>query len=149
MPINVMVQVVYPRASKDKNIAIVISSVIICLSYSFISILIAYYFSEYIVVMLGGVDMIDSVDTLKILIYLVPLSSINWNLGNNIMMVNDMKKEFLITTWLSSLSLLLGLFFLYLYSSVNSITVSYIMVAAAIVLMVSRTYYCYKFKFLS
>ena len=93
-PFHLLAQVIYPNVARSKNMNIVRKAIkpVLCISIFLSSIV--CFFSYYIVLLLGGEKMIDSVSILRLIVWYVPIVGMSSLFGASTLVVNNHALEY-------------------------------------------------------
>ena len=146
IPFALVAQVVYPNVAKTKNMVLIRSCykylVLIGLILSFIVLL----FADNIVLLLGGKQMIESADWLRIMIFYVPFTAVSSILGASTLVVNGFSKQYNLSNVLSLIVFILLISIAYLLNSINFVTIAIAFVAPEMTIALYRRYITYKYN---
>ena len=146
MPIHIINQVIYPRVIKTKKASLALFMILILLVYSLIIFAIIVFYGKSIISNFAGNEMLDSYPVLLALIWLVPLSSINWILGDSVLVALGNKRLFLISVIVSTLFFIFYCSYLAYFNLVTMHNISTGVVITSVVLLILRLFFAIKNK---
>ncbi|ENP8456978.1 oligosaccharide flippase family protein [Photobacterium damselae] len=93
-PLNIINQVIYPNVAKTKNIALVMRVIKVIFPLCMICYIISFFVSPYFIEVFAGNEMLFSANIFQITSLLLPIASLNYLLGNCVLIVNGKVDEF-------------------------------------------------------
>lgn len=141
---SVISQTIYPKNNRDKNIDFIKKMLFASLIINSIIIGIVYFNANYIVSILGGSDMLDSIKILKILLFTVPIVGLSNYFGIQILLPFGFKKEFSRVILFSALFYIFSILTLLYFDIMTIINISLSLVIVEIFVAVFMFYETYK-----
>lgn len=93
-PFQLIAQVVYPNVARSKNMNIVRNSIKPVLGFSILLSLIVCAVAYFVVLLLGGEKMMDSVPILRLMVWYVPIVAMSSLFGASTLVVNNHATEY-------------------------------------------------------
>ena len=148
IPNSIIDSVIYPRIAKTKNKVLVKKVFLIKIFSSLILFSIVYLFGKYFILFLGGTEMNDTYDILKLFSLMIILTAMSYYLGASVLVSFGYSNKF-------NLSVIYGtglylIFTIVLYYT-NNITINNIIILLLIIesyIFIYRYYYSKKYKIL-
>lgn len=106
---------VFPKMSRDKNIKFLKKVIVISLSLAFLFVLIVELFAPYLIMIIGGEEMLNATNLLRVIVFFIPIQILGSLLGRNCLIVYGYDKDVLYSMGISSLFYILILFVSYLF----------------------------------
>lgn len=147
-PFQLVAQVIYPNVAKSKNMNIVSKAIKPVLSLGVLFSLAVCLLSYYIVLLLGGEDMLESVPLLRMMVWYVPLVGMSSLFGASTLVVNNHSAEYNKSVVYSLFVYLTIIGILILLDIVNFYTMVLAYLIPEIFLVAYRIYITKKFKLL-
>lgn len=146
IPYSLINQTIYPSVAKNRNM-IFMKKVI---KYTLITSIILYVAivigNKYLILLLGGAELLPAKYVVIILAITVPLSSISYFLGNTVLVVMDKVRYFNFSIIYAAVAYLLSITILLLTNNVDLYTVTWVVVFVELYTVLYRYYYIKKFK---
>ncbi|BDX39593.1 teichoic acid transporter [Tenuifilaceae bacterium CYCD] len=147
--LDLISQSIFPKMSREKDSKFLVKVIKISLLISFVFILFIQFFSNQIVILLGGADMLSAVNILRVIVFFIPIYILGALLGRNCLIVHGFDKNVLLSMFYSSLLYVLILsFFYYFKINISLVTLTIIFIFSYIFESLYRFYLCKKFKIL-
>ncbi|WP_418510451.1 oligosaccharide flippase family protein [Corallibacter sp.] len=104
---------VFPKMSRDKNKEFLRKVIYLSSTLSIVFVVVVLLFSPFLVRVLGGKEMLNSVPLLGIVVFFVPFQILGGLLGRNCLIVNGYEKDVLFSMAFSSVVYLVSIFIFY------------------------------------
>ncbi len=146
IPQNIITQTLFPKISKELNLNLIKKTLRFSIISHLLLISVVILFSKYVIILLGGVEMLRSQNALIILSFTIPMIVLSNTLGVQILIPWDHKRTF------SRIIISSSLFYLFIqflsWSTIGfSITsISYSILITEIYVAVSMFYFVYKYR---
>lgn len=94
MPFSLVAQVLYPNVAKTKNMSLVKRLIKPVLGTALLMCLLTICFSKYIVLLLGGSELLPAIPILCLMVWYAPLVGVNYLLGASTLVVCGYSKQY-------------------------------------------------------
>lgn len=146
LPQGILSQSIFPKISRDKNIAFVKSVFKFSLLFNLGLFLLILLFSKYLVLFLGGHNMLDSISIVNILSVSIPIIAMSNIFGIQVLIPFGKSKVFSKVIILSGFVYLLQLAFLWMFGLINIYSISIITVLTEVFVTMVMFYFCKKYR---
>jgi len=147
--LDLISQTIFPKMSREKDSNFLVNVIKISLLISLLFILFIQFFSNQIVILLGGADMLSAVNILRVIVFFIPIYILGALLGRNCLIVHGFDKHVLYSMFYSSLLYVLILFFFYYFKiNISLLKLTIIFIFSYFFESIYRFYFCKKFKIL-
>jgi PST family polysaccharide transporter len=119
MPLNMLIQAIYPQVSKDKDIKYIWKLMLVLLPISLLVTIVLSFVMESVIVWYAGEKLIDAYYVFRILILLLPISVLNYFIGNLILIPIELIKEYNMSMIIAFAVFLLSYSYIFLCVSNN------------------------------
>lgn len=144
IPLNTLSQSLFPKISKEKNIDFVKKVFWISLSFNFFLYILTLLFSQYVILILGGQQMLPSKLIINILALTVPIVSISGILGIQLLIPFGYNKDVSRVVVSSGLFYLFLILILFLTGWFTIVNISVTTVLTEVFVSIYMFYYCKK-----
>ncbi len=146
IPLNTLSQSLFPKISKDKNINFVKKVFWISLLFNILLYILTLLFSQYVILILGGQQMLPAKLIVNILALTVPIVSISGILGVQLLIPFGYNIDVTRVVVISGMFYLLLILFLLFLGFFSIINISIIAVLTEVFVSIYMFYYCNKHK---
>ncbi len=146
IPFDVLQQAVFPTISRTKDKSIIKKLLLVSSLVGVFFYFILYYFAEYFLSILGGVEMTSYKTVLQTLALITPLVGVTFILGNCTLIAFGYNKEFNLSLIFSSIFFILTVALLVIFDKLTFWNLIYLRVLSDLVLVLIRIYYTFKKK---
>ncbi len=148
IPFDMLQQAIYPTIVRTKDKRMIKKSLFVSfLIGCFLSVML-FFFSEELLLLFGGKEMIFYKDVLKTLAIIPPMVAVTLILGTGTLVAFGFQKEFNLSLIIAALQFLFLVFILYIMNELTFWNLIYLRVFSDFVLMLIRVYYVTKRKIL-
>jgi len=140
MPFSLVAQVLYPNVAKTKNMSLVKRLIKPVFGTALGMSILTLLFSKYIVLLLGGPEMLGAVPVLFIMIWYAPVIGINYLLGASTLVVCGYSKQYNMSVIYSVVFYLIVIGVLMITGMVNLYTMALAYVLPEIMVVCYRSY---------
>lgn len=148
IPFDILQQAVYPTVTRNKDKQLIRSLIAISLLVGVGLMALLYNFSESLLGIFGGTEMIKYSEVLQALSLMVPFSALTFILGSCTLLAFGFTKEFNYSLIISSILYIVVVIFLMLTNHLTFWNLVYLRIFSDIVLVSIRGYYVYQRKIL-
>lgn len=148
IPFNILNQVLYPFVSRTKDMRFMRKILYFVFVSSLLLYFLFYLFRKFIVLCLGGEDMIGAIQIVSILNLGLIFTSLSYFLGNTILVVMGKIKSFNYSVLLTAALYLILIGIAYKYNTINIVFLSVISVICALCTCLYRLYSVVNYKIL-
>jgi len=149
MPNSIINTIVYPRLSLSKDIVVAKKVFNIRLLIGAFLTFMLIFLSKYLVVLLGGVALIDAVNVVRLISIMIFITAISYYTGDTLLNSFGYSRIFNYSVILSTILYLLLIFCLWLFNAIDLYNIVYVSIITEAILALSRYYFCVKYKVLS
>ncbi len=148
VPFSLVAQAVYPNVAKSKDMKIVKKCYKGILIAGSLIVLVVIISANAIVEIIGGNQMIESANILRIMIVYVPITGISYILGASTLVVNGYSKQYNLSNILAFFNYFVLLAVLYTFSCLNIFTITLAYVIPELSIALYRKYVSNKYHLL-
>lgn len=148
IPLQMLNQALYPSVARTGDIKLVLRLIKYLLPISLIVVLLSWLLIEPLIVAFAGDEMINSVDVWFVLSLIIPLSVVNYFLGNTVLIIKGQSKLFNNSVYIGSLVYLFFVTIIYIFSNANLLLLSVALVLNAFAISCHRVRSFFKLRLL-
>jgi polysaccharide transporter, PST family len=148
IPFDILQQAVYPTVTRNKDKRLIRSLIAISLLAGIGLMILLYYFSQSLLGIFGGIEMIKYREILQALSLMVPFSALTFILGSCTLLAFGYTKEFNYSLIISSILYIVIVIILMLTNYLTFWNLVYLRIFSDIILVSIRVYYVYQRKIL-
>lgn len=149
MPFSLVAQVLYPNVAKTKNMGLVKRLIKPVFAFAVLMSIITMVLSKYIVLILGGEQLMPAIPILCLMVWYAPLVGINYLLGASTLVVCGYSKQYNLSVIYSVIFYMLLVGVLILTKSVNLYTMALSFLLPELLVTLYRSYVTHKNKLLN
>lgn len=143
-PQLIITQVIFPRMSRSYNKIFLMKMAVISLLISLLFIIVIIVYGNYIVLLLGGKEMIDSYNVLLVFSIVLPIIYLSQYTSVHTLLANGFNKLWMRTVIISALIYLMCVLVVINYETVTVITFVYCTIMAEVTTLTCSIYYSRK-----
>ena len=144
-PLMLINQAVFPHFSWNKDLSGLKKILKFSLTVSIMSYILLTLFSKFIIMFLGGEEMLPSLPILKLLAVIIPIATVA-SIYGLALVVKDLKQYYANADIFAVILNLALLILLYYLNSITLITVTLVAIASTTYALIYKMYYRYKYK---
>ncbi|AXT57330.1 hypothetical protein D1815_16850 [Aquimarina sp. AD1] len=138
---------IFPNVAKSKNFKLARKALHISLVLSFVAIIILYLMSDWVVIFLGGIEMLPTTDYLFILSFSIINRAVGPIINTSILVVNNLNKLLGYSFVVAFVSYCIGVLLLFYFEMITSFNIVYVFLMSVLMMLTYRIYYCFKYGF--
>lgn len=147
-PFSLVAQVLYPNVAKTRNMSVVRKLILPVLGSAVFMSILTIAFSKYIVLFLGGEQMLPSIPILAIMVWYAPMVGLNYLFGASTLVVCGYSKQYNLSVIYSVVFYLVLVGILLFGGFVNLYTMALSFLLPELLVLIYRTYVTKKNKLL-
>lgn len=148
-PFSLVAQVIYPNVARNKNMNLIKKITMPLLLCGLLISFVVVILSKYIVLILGGEKMTDSIIILQLMVWYVPIVGISYLYGASVLVVMNHSKDYNMSVVYSVILYLSMIGCLILSNKINLFTMTFAYIVPELFVASYRVYITKKYKLLT